>query len=71
MDTDEVPAWTIEETQKLTAPWLQKRTRYSEDPAQFADEHRQAGCSVWRRGVGCVVPGFVVPPSQVLVDKEG
>lgn len=50
--------------------WMPPRRHgYSEDPAKFMEEHQREGCRVWKRGVGIVVGGFVVPPAQRLIEE--
>jgi hypothetical protein len=70
MDDDLTP-WTADEAGKLGAfPAPLARTRYRDNPAQFAAEHQREGCRVWKAGVGSVVPGFVSSPAQRLIDEE-
>jgi hypothetical protein len=72
MDADAEIGWTSEDSAKVSAYLaLRPRTRYADDPAQFAAEHQREGCRVWKAGIGSVVPGFVVSPALVLSDREG
>jgi hypothetical protein len=72
MDLDpDLNEWTREDAAKITAFLTPtRRARYTEDPMRFIEEHRRERCRVWKAGVGIVVPGFVVPPSQRLIQED-
>jgi hypothetical protein len=72
MDLDpDINEWTREDAAKiatfLTPP---RRARFNEDPGRFTEEHCRERCRVWKAGVGIIVPGFVVPPSQRLIQED-